>query len=87
MSNEDLKPNLTDAVWWDSGMANAQTLWEDVPVAERGVREHVDVTAQVAGADQGQRIDEIGSVSWGRSGLLRRLRRRPRPHVSEPRRL
>jgi hypothetical protein len=52
---------------WDSGMADEQTFWEDVPVVERAVRDHVDVTGR--------------STSWARSGrsrggrseLLRRL--------------
>jgi hypothetical protein len=72
MSNEDLEPHLSDAFLWDPGMANAKTFWEDAPAAER----------QVAAADQGYLMDEIGGVSWERSGLLQRLRRRTRLDAS-----
>jgi hypothetical protein len=33
MSNENLEPSLIDAFLWDSGMADEQTFWEDVPAA------------------------------------------------------
>jgi hypothetical protein len=72
MSNEDLEPHVSDAFLWDSRMANAETFWEDVPAAD----------PQVAAADEGYLTDEIGRVRWERSGLLQRLRRRPRLDAS-----
>jgi hypothetical protein len=83
VSNEDLELHVTDELLWDPKVDNARTLSEAVPAADREMRAQIDATSQaVAAVDQAYVMDEIGSVSWERRGLLQRLTRRPRPRAS-----